>query len=106
MSSEIDISDLAKKSDEMIALLSVIVRLSIPKLTPEEHSLTGDQEAIYNLCDANHTIEVIAETIGKPPKQIRTSLSRLRTKGLIDSVKKLSKVYYFRVPFTSEKGEE
>ena len=99
-------SEIIEKIEEMVVMLSALVRLSIPNLTQDEHSLKGDQEAIYMLCDSTNTIGEIAEIVNKPSKQVRASLSRLKKKGLVDSFTRNKNVYYFRVPITDVLTEE
>ena len=49
---------------------------------------------IYKLCDSDKQISDISKKLGKPEKNVRSSLSDLRQKGLIKTFQKNDKVYH------------
>lgn len=89
--------------EDVLSHLTVLVRLLVPAPTPDEFNLKGEQREAYILCDSMHTIEEIVKIIGKPANQIRMTLTRLRKKGLVQSVKLGGRVVYFRIPAIVQK---
>ena len=95
--SEIEKSVLAKL-DEIAIILAALIRLLVPEPIPDRYDLKGEQREVYELCDSTHTIKEIVQTVGKPASQIRGSLTRLKKKGLVGSMKRKGIVLYYRVP--------
>jgi DNA-binding transcriptional ArsR family regulator len=95
--SETEKSVLAKL-DEIAAILAALIHLLVPEPTPDRYDLKGEQREVYELCDSTHTIKEIVHTVGKPASQIRGSLTRLKKKGLVGSIKRKGTVLYYRVP--------
>lgn len=86
------------KLDEIAAILTTLIHLLVPEPTPDRYDLKGEQREVYELCDSTHTIKEIVQTVGKPASQIRGSLTRLKKKGLVGSIKRKGIVLYYRVP--------
>ena len=89
--------------EDVLSHLTVLVRLLVPAPTPDEFNLKGEQREVYILCDSMHTIDEIVKIIGKPANQVRMTLTRLRRKELVQSVKLGGRVVYFRVPAIVQK---
>ncbi len=84
--------------EEILFLLRVLVHQSIPPSNPERYGLSGEQKQVYELCNLNLSVVDITKKMGKSGSQIRKTLTRLRKKGLVDSVNRGKSVYYFRTP--------
>ena len=100
---ESNLSAMFPMLEDVLSYLTVLVRLLVPAPTPDEFNLKDEQREVYILCDSMHTINEIVKIIGKPANQIRMTLTRLRRKGLVQSVKLGGRVVYFRVPAIMQK---
>lgn len=105
-SNELVIANIQEQLQEVVFLMNVLVRLNMPNASSEEADISSDQKTIYDLCDATHTIEEIADKVGKPRNQINTNLGRLKNKGLVESLTKGQNAYYFRISSASSGGDE
>jgi len=76
------------KMDMLVKLLKVSAPK--PKVTLEERK-------ILRLCDKKHTIDDMMKETGKTRTNVRATLTHLRNKGLIESIKIEGKLVYRRI---------
>jgi len=100
MSKEIKINK--KQFDRLLKSLKSIeskleTLIILQKAVTPKPKLGDEQKKILQLCDKKHTIEDIAKETGKTTNNVKSTLSKLRKKGLIKSVKLKDKVVYERI---------
>ena len=83
---------LLKSIETKLNVLVNLLRASLPKpkITPEERK-------ILKLCDKKHTIDDMVKATGKTRNNVKVTLTHLRHKGLISSIKLEGKVVYERI---------
>jgi len=86
-----DVIALLKSIDRRLGILVKLQRINMP--APK---LTHTQKQVLNLCDKKHTIEDMVRKLGKKRTTIEPELSKLRTKGLIESTTYKKKLVYGR----------
>jgi len=74
-----------------------LIGLSIPPPETGRIKLSKLEQAIYDLCDLQHSRKEIATTLKKSPNLISVTLNRLKRKGLIRSVKIVDRTCYLRL---------
>ena len=89
-------SSLLGKMDRIVERMNILVELSIPPTTLEGLKLGGVERAILELCDLKNTAEDKANKLGKTTTHVHKTLSGLRDKNLIESLKVGDKTYYMR----------
>jgi len=86
-----------EKLDEIVERLNILVDLSVPPLNIEGLKLGEVERQILELCDLKNTREDMASKLGKNLKHIDKTLTGLRNKGLIRSLKIAGKTCYIRL---------
>jgi len=90
-----DISSILENLEEIRFLLEAHLRISLP--SPVHSELVGEQKDVFELCDFSRNSQDIAKELQKPGSQIRKTLTRLKRKGCVTSVKRGNSVYYGRI---------
>jgi len=96
-SEEITLKDVVERLDGLIERLDILVTLSVPPLNIEGLKLGEVEKQVLELCDLKNTREDMASKLRKNLKHIDKTLSGLRDKGLIRSLKTSGKTYYVRL---------
>ena len=73
--------------------LDIIIKMFVPESQTDYFDLSGVQKSVYELCDGNHDISSISESVGKPSGDISKALTRLKRKGLVLPISSRSGVY-------------
>lgn len=84
------------KLDQMIERMNILIELSIPPLNVEGLKLGKVEEAVLGLCDLKNTANDMASKLGKTSTHIHKTISVLRDKNLVKSLKIGDKTYYIR----------
>lgn len=90
------------KENEILGSLKNIekkldVLIKIQKSMAPEPKITEEETKILDFCNSKNTINEIAEQTKKTKKSIERILAKLRSKGIIQSVKTKGKVVYSKV---------
>jgi len=86
-----------KKLEEIVYLLNLIVELNVPPVNIKGLKLGKVEKAVLDLCDLRHTTDEMASKLKKKPGHISKTLTGLKKKGLIKSVKVEGRTCYIRV---------
>lgn len=81
---------------EMVERLDILIELSIPPMNLEGLKLGEVEKSILELCDLKNTADDMASKLGKTTTHIHKTLSGLRDKNLIKSLKIGEKTFYIR----------
>ena len=90
------------KENEILGSLKNIekkldVLIKIQKSMAPEPKISSEEKKILNYCNSKNTINEIVEQTKKTKKSIERILERLRSKGIITSVKTKGKTVYSKV---------
>lgn len=87
-----DLINILRNIDSKLDILIILQKAQMPKpkIGEEEHK-------ILKLCDRRHTIDEMVEKTGKAEGTIKATLSHLRDKALILTVKTKDKTVYERI---------
>ncbi len=87
---------LVQRLDAILERLDMLLVCAVPPLADAKGELGKVESAILGLCDLQHTCEEIAARIGKGKNHVEVTLTKLRRKGLVRSVKSNGRVVYLR----------
>lgn len=82
------IRSLENKLDTLVT----VTKRSVPKLT-----VSGEEKNILKLCNKQNSIDDMISKTGKTRNNIKVTLTHLRKKGLIKSVKMKGKLVYVKL---------
>lgn len=82
--------------EQIIERLNILVELSVPPLNVEGLRLGKVEKQVLELCDLKNTREDMTNKLGKKITHIDKTLSGLRGKGLVRSLKIGDKTFYIR----------
>jgi len=95
------VSNLPKDNEILDSLKNIEKKLDvlikIQKSMAPEPKISSEQKMILNYCNSKNTISEIAERTKKTKKAVERVLERLRSKGIIKSVKIKGKIVYSKV---------
>jgi hypothetical protein len=88
--------------DEIMGVLKgmskqIDVLIRITKSSAPAPNIPPEEEKVLRLCDKKHTIKDIVHKTGKTETTVKSMLSHLRSKGLIQSTKSKDKLVYKKV---------
>lgn len=86
-----------EKLDQIVEHLGLLINLSIPPPDAQKSGLSGTERQVFELCDMKHTTDNIAHKLNKNKHNIEVTLTNLRKKGIVQSVKIGKKAYHVRV---------
>lgn len=82
--------------EQIAERLELLVALSIPPPDAEQFGLSGVERQVFELCDMRHTADDIAKKLNKRRGHIDVTLTGLRKKGRVRSLRIGKKTYYVR----------
>ena len=88
-------SELMKSLKSIEAKLDILITLQ--KAVTPKPKVGKEEKKILKFCDRKHTIDDIVKETGKKHSNVRATLSNLRKKALIRSVKTKDKFVYERI---------
>ena len=83
-----------EKLEEIVDRFDILIELSVPPLNTE--GLGKTEAKILELCDMKHTANDMKKKLKKTKNLIDVTLHKLRSKGLIRSIKVGKKTYHVR----------
>lgn len=90
------------KEEEILGSLKNIekkldILIKIQKSMAPEPKITPDEKKILQFCNSKYTINDIVEKTQKTKRTVTVELSKLRSKGIIKSVKIKGKIVYSKI---------
>lgn len=90
------------KEEEILGTLKSIekkldILIKIQKSIAPVPKLDADERHVLKLCNSKYTVNDIVEQTKKTKGSVEVALSRLRSKGIIKSVKVKGKIVYSKV---------
>ena len=86
-----------ERLEQIAERLELLVALSIPPPDAEKFGLSGVEKQAFELCDMRHTADDMAKKLNKRKGHVEVTLTRLRKKGVVQSIKIGKKAYHVRV---------
>lgn len=83
---------LLKSIERKLDVLIKLLKVSMPK-----PKITSEERKILKLCDKKHTIDDIVKETGKTRNNVKVTLTHLRNKGVIKTIKIKDKTVYQRI---------
>jgi len=88
---------LLEKLDEISGLMNLLVELSVPPLNIERLRLGKTEKDVLTLCNLRYTQQDMKTKLAKKSSHISKTLTGLRKKGLIKTVKLGKRTCYVRM---------
>lgn len=73
------------------------IMISLQKSSIKRPKVSGEEKTILKLCNGKHMIQDMVRTTNKTTNNVKVTLTHLKKKGLIKSVKIKNKLVYVRL---------